>query len=275
MKLNLDLRGQSTNLPNLKDCENCSAYKFACGRSGNPATARDRQMAFDGYRQKRDPRRKLGPYLAQDEERMMRTNKDGFADENREVSKSPFERLQLLIAKNLAGAELDAANLALEHLLHDLDQSGEDEAKEDGDEEERRAMRRRALTYFADFLAEKNNMSEDEIAKELQDFPRNGLGEDECTEQLDHLMRDRRAKGRAHDRRVAMDGVKRREAAEDYYARFPGAKRIGLGDPTRSMPDDPFATVSDVQVQHRPLAMDSGWDDFHERFPGAARIGTV
>jgi hypothetical protein len=76
-----------------------------------------------------------------------------------------------------------------------------------------------------------------------------------------------------------MDARNRRKVAQDYYGRFPEAKRLGVGDPIRGLSDDPIATFTMSDTQHRPVAMDSGrddgWDDFNARFPGAARIGIV
>jgi hypothetical protein len=100
MMLGLNPKGQSTNLPDLRDCQNCSAFKYASGQTGSRETARDRRLAFDSYTRKRDPRRKLGPYLAKDEEQNMRT-------ENGEKSESAWVRLQRKIGETLSGPDLE------------------------------------------------------------------------------------------------------------------------------------------------------------------------
>jgi hypothetical protein len=217
--MRLDLKGKSTNLPDLRACQNCSAFKFAAGWSGNPATATDRRMAFDSYRRKRDPQSKHGPFLGRD------------------------EKLGADLGQHVASSDPN-------YVLDDEDEVGE---------EEQRALRRRIMNKLADVLASQGKSDEwiGDMLRDFprNGLERLGGAIDEDFEQVLADFRGRR--GRAHDQRTAQDARNREsfherfpsaaridsdvrvsnaprpigmdgQRVDDFNGRFPSAARIGV-----------------------------------------------
>ena len=145
-------------------------------------------------------------------------------------------------------------------------EEAEDKEDDEPDEEELREERRRAMAKVADFLADRKNMSPDQIEDAMLDFPRNALrggfggrfSEDE-REDLKKVMEDHKARRR----RMAGDARRRAQA---FDRRFAGAARLGGGSLVETSWGDP--------VPARRGAIDAAAEtSFFERFPEASRIG--
>jgi len=172
-------------------------------------------------------------------------------------------KLEKLLCENLDGAALQTARDLLSHHLgeltgeYDRAASDEDDDEDDGEESEEalRERRKKIMGRVADWLSERQQMSDEMIERELADFPRNGLEHvgGALDDDLAQVMEQRR-------RRMASDTKKRQQAFDEM---FPEARRL-----TGTL----LETSYGVQPERPPCANFAG---FYEMFPQARRIGVA